>query len=550
MKKVLLANEAIVKAALASGVDFVSGYPGCPAAEVGDIFGKIAKEKGVYFEWSTNEKVALEVAVGASFSGLKTLVTMKNFGLNVCSEVLLPLCYTGTNGPMVIIVGDDPNCWSSAQTEQNSRGYSLMAHIPTLEPADAQECYDFTKLAFEISEKFKIPVMLRGTIRVMHQRAPVSFEETGKKELKTGEFIKNYHQYVTLPPRVLEMKKELLEKMEQIRNYAEKSNINPIRNPSISNGASKISGNKNSKVGIVASGVSYAHLMEAQKEMDLDLPVLKINLFYPLSEKTVADFIKKFDKVLVIEELDGYLEKEVQRLSTNPKLEIFGKDLLPEIGELNIEKVKIALAKITGKEIKINKAKQPVLPRRFPKLCDGCPYWYVFPIIKKLAPEGTVFGGDIGCYMIAGYPPHNIQDYEFCMGSSLGIAHGVKKATKQKVIAFIGDGTFFHSGISGLINAVYNKSNPLFIILDNRITAMTGHQPNPGMGKNGMLEPAEELDIESIAKACGVKNIKVLDQINAKDFEDTVKEFLNKEEVSVIICKRICALLARRQKNG
>lgn len=540
-KEILLGNEAIVKAALETGVDFVSGYPGCPAAEVGDIFGKIAKQNNVYFEWSTNEKVALEAAIGASFSGLKTLVTMKNFGLNVAAESLLPLCYTGIKGPMVIVVGDDPNCWSSAQSEQNSRGYAAMAHIPMLEPADCQEMHDFTKLAFEISEKFKTPVILRGTIRVMHSRSPVEYNEVGKKDLKEGNFIKNPHQYVTLPPRVLEMKKELLEKMERIREYAEKSKINFV------------AGGKG-KIGVIASGVGYLHLMEAQKEMGLDLPVLKINLFYPLTEKTIADFIKKLDKVLIVEELDGYLEKEVVRLAkdANPKLKIFGKNILPEIGELNVEKVGLALAKIAGKEFKVIKSQSPNVPRRYPALCAGCPHLYTFAAIKKAAPENTIFGGDIGCYMIAGMPPHNIQDYEFCMGSSLGIAHGVKKAVgnKQKVIALIGDGTFFHSGISGLINAVYNKSNPLFVILDNRITAMTGHQNNPGMGKNGMGEPVEELNIEEIVKACGVKNIKVIDPINVNELSSAVKEFLDKDEVSVIISKRICALLERRQKNA
>ncbi len=547
VKEVLLGNEAIVKAALEAGVDFVSGYPGCPAAEVGDEFGKIAKENGIYFEWSTNEKVALEAAIGASFSGLKTLVAMKNFGLNVCAEALLPLCYTGTNAPMVVVVGDDPSCWSSAQTEENSRGYAFIAHIPVLEPSDCQECHDFTKLAFEISEKFKLPVILRTTIRVAHQRAPVQFEETGKKELKKGNFIKNPHQYVTLPPRVLEMKKELLEKMEKIQAYAEKEKINFVKG-----GKSPFGTAQGKKIGIIASGVGYLHLMEAQKEMGLDLPVLKINLFYPLTEKTVADFVKKLNKVLIVEELDGYLEKETKVIAreSNPKIKISGKDLLSEIGELNVEKVGLALAKLTGKKIKIVKPQTPDIPRRYAKLCDGCPHFYTFSVIKKVAPENTIFGGDIGCYMIAGMPPHNIQDYEFCMGSSLGIAHGVRKSTNQKVIALIGDGTFFHSGIAGLINTVYNKSNPLIIILDNRITAMTGHQNNPGMGKNGMGEPAQELNIEEIVRACGVKSIKVLDPINVKELEDTVTDFLSKEEVSVIVCKRICALLARRQQNG
>lgn len=543
MKKILLGNEAIVRAALSSGVSFVSGYPGCPAAEIGDEFGKIAKENNVYAEWSTNEKVALESAIGASFSGLKSLVNMKSFGINVCADSLLPLAYTGTKAGMVIVVGDDPSCWSSAQSEQNSRAYAYLSHIPMLEPADPQECHDFTKIGFEISEKFNTPVILRTTTRVAHQRSEVIFEEL-KRETVKGNFVKNPHQFSTMPPRVMEMKKELLEKVKKIQTYAEKSGLN------------KIIGKEN-KTGIITSGTSYLHVMEALEKMELDLPVLKLGFFYPLPDNKIKNFIKELRKVLVVEELDGYLDKEINALAkdVNPKIEIFGKNLLSEIGELDSEKVCIALAEITGKRFAVHKTSTLNLPKRTARLCEGCPYWYVFPTLKRAAPEDTIFTGDIGCNMIAGLPPHNMQDTLFSMGASLGISHGIKKSlqlgseqpTDQKVISIMGDGTFFHAGIPALINAVYNKSNPLLVILDNRITAMTGHQPNPGMGKTLMGDDTEELKIEEIAKACGVKNVKVLDPINMQDLESTVKEFLAKDEISLIICKRICALLAKRQ---
>ena len=541
MKKILLGNDAIIKAALVSGVSFVSGYPGCPSAEIGDDFAKIAKENNVYVEWSTNEKTALEASIGASFSGLKSLVNMKSFGINVCSDSLLPLAYTGTKAPMVIVVADDPSCWSSAQSEQNSRAYAAFSHIPFLEPADPQECYDFTKLAFEISEKFNIPVILRTTTRVAHQRALVNFEDEpafAKASVGEGKFVSNKHQFSTMPPRTLEMKAELLEKVKKIRQFAEKSKINSASG-------------KDNKTGVIVSGISYLHVVEALKVLDLDLPILKLGFFYPLPEAKIKNFIKDFKKVLVVEELDGYVEKEITALAkdTNSKLEIYGKNLLPIIGELNSEKICVALAKITGEKFTAFNAKKLDLPKRTARLCEGCPYWYVLPVLKRIAPEGTVFGGDIGCNMIASLPPHSMSDYMFAMGAGLGISQGVKKSTKQKVISIMGDGTFFHSGIPALINTVYNKSNPLLVILDNRITAMTGHQPNPGMGKTVMGEDTQELQIEEIAKACGVKNIKVLDLINMKELEDTVKEFLEKEEVSVIICKRICALLARRQKK-
>lgn len=544
-KKVLLGCEAIIQGALAAGVDFVSGYPGCPSAEIGDGFGKIAKEYGVYAEWSTNEKTALEAAIGASFSGLKSLVNMKSFGINVCADVLLPLAYTGTKAPMVIFVGDDPNCHSSAQSEQDSRGYALISHLPFLEPSDAQECYEFTKLGFEISEKFNIPVVLRTTTRVAHQRAPVVFNEPEKKERKIGEFIKNPHQFSTMPPRTLEMKKELFEKLKKISACAEKSKINKI-----------VGHRKANKFGIVASGISYSHVLEALEKMGIacppaggDIPVFKLGFFNPLPEKLISEFLKNKNKLFVVEELEPHIEKEIERIAriANPKMQIFGKDLLPAIGELNTDKIIFALSKILNIKTKLLKIKNLKLkiPSRTARLCEGCPYWYIFPTLKRVAPD-AIFTGDIGCNMIAGLAPHSMHDTLFAMGSSIGIAHGVKKSTNQKVVAMMGDGTFFHSGIAGMINAVYNKSNPLMVVLDNRITAMTGHQVNPGMGKILMGENVEELKIDEIAKACGVKNVKVLDPINIKEFEETIKEFLQKDEISLIVCKRVCKLLARR----
>lgn len=536
-KKVMLGNEAIIKGALASGVSFVSGYPGCPSAEIGDEFGKIAKENNVYAEWSVNEKTALEASIGASFSGLKSLVNMKSFGINVCSDSLFPLAYTGTKAGMVIVVADDPSCWSSAQSEQNSRAYAYISHIPVLEPSDPQECYDFTKLGFELSEKFNIPVILRTTTRVAHQRAIVNFEEV-KNPVVKGNFVKNPHQFSTMPPRTLEMKKELLDKIGKIKKFGEtlKSNV--------------IVGNKKAKIGVITSGTSFLYVMEALKTLGIDLPVLKLGFFYPLPEKKIANFIKGLNKVLIVEELDGYLEKDIKQVArdNNLKAQIFGKDVLTEIGELNTEKISVALAKVTDKKFFDFKVKKDDLPKRTARLCEGCPYWYVFPVLKRIVPD-AIYGGDIGCNMISNLAPHNLTDYMFAMGAGIGISHGVKKSTDQKVVTIMGDGTFFHSGVLGLINAVYNKSNPLVIVLDNRITAMTGHQPNPGMGKTLMGENTEELRIEEIAKSCGVKNIKVLDPIDMKDLENTVREFLLKDEISLIVCKRICALLAKRQKN-
>jgi len=538
-KIILLGNDAIVRGALEAGVQFVSTFPGTPASEIGNTFYQIQnseyKIRNLHFEYSVNEKVAMEAGIGASFSGLKTLVAMKHFGVNVCSDALLPFLYTGSKGPTVIAVSDDPNCWSSAQSEQNSRVYSYLAHLPTLEPSDSQECKDFTKIAFKISEKFKIPVMVRLTTRVSHQRMPVKLSNLPKFNSK-GVFIKDIERFVTMPPRVLKMKDELLKKVKEIKKFSEKLKIVREESPS------------NNKLGLITSGISYLYLKEALQELKLDIPILKLGIFYPLPEKEIKKFIKSKNKVFVLEELEPCLEKEINILAkeVNSNLKVIGKDLLPETGEFKPEMIINALAEFAGVKYKEPKSKAKVPSvKHIPQLCPGCPYWLIFNAVKRAVDEKKViFGGDIGCYMLGGLPPHNLQDYLSCMGASIGIAHGIKKSTKnQKLIAFIGDGTFFHAGIPALINTVFNNSNPLIIVTDNRITAMTGHQPNPGADN-----VTQRIKIEDIVRACGVKNLKVIDPAKQKEFIETIKNFINKKEVSVIIARRPCVFLTR--KNG
>ena len=530
-KVVLLGNEAIIRGALEAGVQFVTTYPGTPASEIGDIFYKIQdiryKIQDLYFEFSVNEKVALEAAAGASFCGLRTLVAMKNFGLNVASDFLYPLVYSGIKGGMVIVVADDPSCWSSAQSEDNSRGHVLKAHIPTLEPSTPQECKDFTKLAFNLSERFKIPVMIRETTRVALQSGIVSLAEI-KKQNKKAKFLKNPRQFVTMPPRVLEMHQELLEKIEKIKDFSEKSKLNQAT-------SYKLQATR--EVGLITSGACYLYAKEALKELNLELPLLKLGFFYPLAEEKIKKFIKNLSAVLIVEEFEPHLEREVERLAKNinPKLKINGKNILSEVGELKPEDVISAVSKLTGKKLKFEKHKNQFqkinLPKRRPQFCPGCSYHLIFSIIKRVAPQNTIFGGEIGCYMLAHYPPHEMQDYLYCMGSDISIAHGIEKASKQKVIAFVGDSSFFHSSIPALINTTFNKSNPLIIIMENSTTAMTGHQPHPG---------ACGIEIEAIVKACGIKNVKTIDPAKVKEFENTVKEFLEKSEASVIIAKHPC----------
>ncbi len=532
-KIILLGNDAVVRGALEAGVGFVSTYPGTPASEIGNTFFRIHKKAGVQFEFSTNEKVAMEAAVGAAFSGLKVLVAMKNFGLNVAIEALLPAMYTGVKGALVVMISDDASCWSSAQSEENTRAYSYLGHVPTLEPSDPQECKEYIKLAFKLSERFRIPIIVRLTTRVSHQQQAITLDEIKKPESK-GKFIKDTHAFVTMPPRVLEMKKELLEKIEKVKNLSEKSKVNQV-----------YKGSKNSKIGIVTSGISYLYVMEALMELGLNLPVLKLGFFYPLPENKIKGFIKDFKKLLVVEELEPYLEKEIKALAkeVNPRLQISGKDLLSEVGELRPEDVLWALAKVAKKKYPVSSVryKVPVLERK-PQLCPGCPYWLVFGAIKKAVnTKEVIFGGDIGCYMLAGCPPHFLQDYLFCMGASIGIAHGIKKVTNQKLIALIGDSTFFHAGLPALTNTVFNKSNPLIIIMNNQTTAMTGHQPHPGA-------PAENngIKIENVVKALGVKNLKVIDPGNQKEMIKTIKDFLAKKEVSVIVARRPCIFVAKK----
>jgi len=555
-KILLLGNMAIVRGALESGVQFASTFPGTPASEIGDTFSAIAKDAGIYFEYSVNEKVAFEAAAGAAFSGLRSVVSFKHFGLNVASDSVFPVAYVGVEGGMLVVIADDPSGWSSAQSEQDSRLYAKIAHMPMLEPTNSQECIEFVKFAFDLSEKFKIPVFIRLTTRVSHTRTLVTLGKINKGERK-GKFVKDLEKYNNLPPKIIQSHEDIVKKVEDIRKVSENSELNFI-----------VNGDVKSDLGIITSGVSFNYVIDSMAELGVKLPVLKLGITYPLPEKKVKNFIKRFKTLMIVEELEPFLEKEVQALAkdTNPKLKLLGKGTggvekyFPTGGEYTTDTVLKSLAKATNKKLKfdyeahLKRFDKLNIIKRFPVFCPGCPHRATFYAVKKAAGEDTVFGGDIGCYILGIFPPFEIQDFVLSMGAGMGVTHGIKKAgmetgTKQKVIAFVGDGTFFHAGIPPLINMVYNKSNVLVIVLDNRITAMTGHQPNPDTGITGMGEPAEEIKIEDIAKACGVKYVKVVDPFNIKEMESTVKEFLAKDDVSVIVAKRKCYLLESRERR-
>lgn len=542
-KVILLGNEAIVRGALESGIGFSAAYPGTPSSEIGDTFSEIAREAGVYFEYSTNEKVAVEAAAGAAFSGVRSLVSFKHFGFNVASDSIFPLPYYTLSAGMVIVCADDPGCWSSGQSEEDSRLYARIAHLPLLEPSTPSEAKDFVKFAFELSEKFKIPVIIRTSTRVSHASEVVKLGKIVKGKT-TGKFIRN-RSGRTMPPKIIEVHAELHKKLEKLGAVSTESKLNFV-----------LKGEGD--FGIITSGVSYNYVREAMKMLNLNLPVLKIGFSWPGPNKKIKEFIKDLKSVLVVEELEPVLEKDVVEIAkeANPGLKIHGKDHLHPFCELRQELVAEALAKISNIKFDFSEHRKLLeklnVPARTPIMCPGCPHRASFWAAKQAGGKDAVFGGDIGCYLLGLYPPFQVQDYIISMGAGEGVSHGIKKVSQQKVISFIGDSTFFHAGIPALINMTYNKSTPLVLALDNRSTAMTGHQPNPGTGLTGMGDKTKELKINEIAKACGVDNIAVVNCFNLKDSTAKIKDFLAKDKASLIVMSGECRLqfMRRMQKQG
>jgi indolepyruvate ferredoxin oxidoreductase alpha subunit len=545
-KVLLLGNEAIVRGALESGIGLASTYPGTPSSEIGDTYAEIAKEAGIYFEYSTNEKVAFEVAAGAALSEVRAMTFFKHFGLNVACESVFPLAYAGVKAGMVIVVADDPQGWSSGQSEEDTRPFARIAHLPMLEPSNAQECKDFVKKAYELSEKFQLPFFIRTTTRVSHMRSIVKLGDIVKGSTK-GKFEKGI-AFRNFPPYVVKTHEELHKKLEKLKEVSEKSSINFVINK-----------NLKSNLGIIVTGISFNYVMDAMDDLKINLPVLRIGFTYPMPDDLIKSFIKRFKKVLVIEELEPIVENQIKMLAkeVNPKLKVLGKGYLSPAGEYTEEIVLNFLSKITGKkyeyDLVAHKKKYLKIkePKRLPILCPGCPHRATF-YAAKTATKGmdVVYAGDVGCYILGIFKPFETQDFIFSMGASEGVGHGIRKATDQKVICFLGDSTFFHSGMPGMVNTVFNKSNPLIIVMDNRITAMTGHQPNPGTGKTAMGEESKEIAIDNIVRAFGVEEVRVVDPFNVNLMISTIRELLEKDKVSVIVAKRECQLLAMRKKKA
>ena len=531
----LLGDDAVVRGALEAGVSFSSTYPGTPVSEVGDLFCKVSKDTGVHFEYCTNEKVAAEVAAGVAFSGLRSMVSFKHFGFNVASDSVFPLAYHGVKAGMVIVFSDDPNCWSSGQSEQDTRFFAEIGHMPMLEPSDSQETKDFTKYAFDLSEKYKIPVLVRLTTRVAYGKTIVKLGPIKKgKSIGSAKFGKQ-DKWSTMPPKIIERHAELHDIIRKLENESAKSGLNKV-----------VKGERGG-IGLVASGVSYNHCLEACDKLGLRLPILKLS-FYPYPRKEIANFMKEYQlkEVLAVEEIEDFMEQQVKQVVADEgmNVKVRGKDLIQPWGEMRTEKVVSALGNMLKMEIPEEKKTPGDVFKREPILCPGCPHRASFWNIKQVAGMENVYGGDIGCYILGIFKPIEMQDYIISMGAGTGIAHGIQRATGKTVISFMGDSTFFHAGLPEIANAVYNQSNMIIVVLDNGITAMTGQQPNPGAGiKCG--ESAPKISIEDVCRAMGAE-VAVVNPFNTKKMQEVVKEMKEKKGVRIIVSRQPCRLMFMR----
>ena len=541
-KVLLLGNEAIARAALEAGVAVATTYPGTPASEIGDALARVAKDAGIYFEYSTNEIVATEFAAAAAVSGVRAMTSMKHVGLNVAADALMTFAYTGTRGGFVLVTADDPSCHSS-QNEQDNRYYALLAGLPLLEPSNPQECYEMTKEAFALSEKLELPVIVRTTTRVSHIRGPVTVGRITPGAKKKA-FVKEPERFVTVPGVARERHLVLLKQLAEAERLADGSRFN-----------STYRVGKGGRKGIVTSSAAFNYVMDAAEHAKADLDVLKLGFSHPLPNEIVTNFLREHDPVAVVEELEPILETAVRALAQHSGIDtlIIGKadGLLPRAHEFNQAVVGGALDRAFG--ITSDFVKEPVLenlPARPPVLCAGCPHTATYYAVNKATGGKAVFASDIGCYSLGVGPPHRAADLLLCMGSSVGTAGGLAKVTDQPVIAFIGDSTFFHAGIPGLINAVHNGHKFLLMILDNRTTAMTGHQPHPGSKTGPACCDITSVSIEEIVKACGVKWLRIVDPYDVKGTVEAIKEGLAQRDVSVVIARRECALIAKKNKEG
>ncbi|MEO0261722.1 MAG: indolepyruvate ferredoxin oxidoreductase subunit alpha [candidate division WOR-3 bacterium] len=518
MKLLLSGNEALARGAWEAGVKVACAYPGTPSTE---ILENLAKYPEIDAEWSPNEKVAFEVAFGAAIAGARSIVSMKHVGLNVAADPFFSSAYTGVKGGFVIVTCDDPGMHSS-QNEQDNRRYAKFAKVPLIEPSDAQEAHDFVKIAFEISEEFEIPVLFRMTTRISHTKGVVKVGE--REEVPLKNYSKNIQQFVVLPAHAKIRHSILEEKLLKLKRFSSETFLNRIEK------------GKN-EVGIVTSGISYNYA----KEVFPDAWILKLGMPFPFPEELFKEFIKNVKKVIVVEENEPFIEEEIKILGYN----VEGKKYIPLCDELSPEIVRKSLK---NEELPHPEPLKSV--RRPPQLCPGCPHTGVFYTLSKLK---AVVTGDIGCYTLGALPPHNAMDTCICMGASIGNAFGFEKALGKKfskrLVAVIGDSTFIHSGITGLIDIAYNKGSVTVIILDNRTTAMTGHQNHPGTGITAKGEKTKEINLAELARACGIEEVYEINPYDLKNTLKTIKNAMESEKPAVVISKAPCALLKEARER-
>ncbi|MCX7823310.1 MAG: indolepyruvate ferredoxin oxidoreductase subunit alpha [Syntrophobacterales bacterium] len=542
----MLGNEAIVRAALESGVRFVSAYPGTPSSEIIDRMYEIRRETGVRVEYAANEKVSMETAAAVAMCGVRSLCSMKHVGLNVAADAFMTLAYVGVKGGMVIVTADDPSLHSS-QNEQDNRFYAKMALVPMLEPATPHEAYEMVKEAFEISEKYGTPSIVRTTTRINHARGVVKVGEYRKIEGEIkGVFDKDPFRYVVVPMVGRRLRVELLERLRKLEEVSEKSSFQIIRGKGT--------------LGIITSGVSYLYVEDAVRDLGIleKVKILKLGMTFPIPRKLLQDFLSEVESVLVVEELEPYLEEAIRIVAQESKWagKIAGKEYIPRAFELNVPLVRAAISRFWGISYKpryeaISPSVLPrELPQRPPNLCPGCPHRATYHEIKRIFGSEALYPTDIGCYTLGLLPPLSMADFLICMGSSVSTAGGFSVAQDRPVIAFVGDSTFIHAGIPALINSVFHDHSFLLVILDNSTTAMTGHQPHPGasMTREGLCEP--KVRIEEIVRACGAKAVEIINPIQVKRSCETISSLRDSMEknpgVYVLISRSPCPLLERR----
>ena len=515
----MLGNKAVARGLYEAGVCFISSYPGTPSTEVTE---EAAKYDEIYCEWAPNEKVAMESAFGASLAGRRSFCAQKHVGLNVAADPLYTMSYTGVNAGMVIVVADDAGMHSS-QNEQDSRHHAIASKVPMLEPSDSSEALEFTKKAFEISEEFDTPVLLKMCTRVAHSQSLV---EAGERTVPVFPYEKNIGKYVMMPGNAKKRHPIVEERTKKLIEYAETSPLNRV----------EMGG---TGIGIITSSTSYQYVKEVFGD---SVSVLKLGIANPLPEKLIKDFASKVDKLFVVEELDPIIENHVKMLG----LSVTGKDLLPICDEFS----QGLIAKLFGKDVPESFAIDAEIPGRPPVMCAGCPHRGLFFTLKK---NNCTVLGDIGCYTLGAVPPLAATDMTLCMGASIGAIHGFNKVrgkeSEGKTVAVIGDSTFMHSGMTGLANVAYNQSNSTIIILDNSITGMTGHQQNPTTGYNIKGDPAGKIDLEALCRAMGFERVRVVDPYNLDECDKAIKEELSVDAPSVIISRRPCALLKYVKHN-